>query len=123
MLQNTPKTRVLQILGLGIAGIQVFDLIIHAVTNQLEILRVASNLIILVWLAIMASGRFHTTSLLVAVSSISAYAVLNVMFLAREGVTNVEQGGELRVTLFLLMFLTLTLSMLLTYLREKSSLN
>lgn len=120
MLQNMPKARVLHILGLGIAAIQVFDLIIHAATNQLEPLRVASNLVILVWLAIIASGRFLTISLRVAISSVSAYAVLNGIFLAREGVTNVEQGGELRITLFVLVFLTLTLSILLTYLYQKN---
>lgn len=113
---NTAST--LKALGIGIAVIQLLDIIIHAVTNQIEILRVSSNAIILLWLAGVALGRFKAKFLLTAISSIGLYLVLNIIFLAREGVTNVEQGGGLRVPLFLLVFLTITLSTALTYMHN-----
>ena len=50
-------TTILKILGLGIALLQLFDIFIHAVTDQLEILRVTSNIIVLMWLAIAAAGN------------------------------------------------------------------
>ncbi|MBI4739297.1 hypothetical protein HY772_07140 [Candidatus Woesearchaeota archaeon] len=102
--------------GIGIAMVQLADIVIHAATDQLEILRVSSNGIVLIWLAVVMTGKFNVKFLQTAVASISAYLILNLIFLAREGTTNVEQGGELRTMLFLLMFLTITLSIWLTYL-------
>jgi hypothetical protein len=54
----------------------------------------------------------------VAAGSIGAYLVLNILFLTLEGVTNPNRGGGLRVMLFLLVFLTVVLSTLLTILRR-----
>jgi hypothetical protein len=118
MSKSTQATAVLRGLKIGIAVIQLLDIIIHAATNQIEILRVSSNIIILLWLAVVASGKVNTKFLAVAISSIGLYLVLNLVFLAREGITNVEHGGELRVALFLLMLLTITLSALLIYTQE-----
>src|SRR5215204_4658291 len=115
MSKSTNTASTLKALGIGIAVIQLLDIITHAATNQLEILRVSSNVIILLWLSIVASGRFNAKFLLTAISSIGLYLILNLIFLAREGVINVEQGGGLRVALFLLVFLTITLSTALTY--------
>jgi len=114
---HTPAS--LRVLQIAVAIIQVFDIIIHAATDQLEILRVTSNVIILLWLAIVTTGKFNLKFLQIAASSIGAYLVLNAIFLAMEGVTNIEQGGGLRTTLFLLVFLTITLSTLLTYLQDR----
>ncbi len=114
---HTPAS--LRVLQIAVAIIQVFDIIIHAATDQLEILRVTSNVIILLWLAIVTMGKFNLKFLQIAATSIGAYLVLNVIFLAMEGVTNIEQGGGLRTTLFLLVFLTITLSTLLTYLQDR----
>jgi len=111
----------IKIIGVGIGLVQLIDILIHAATSQLEPLRVASNLIILLWLAITASGRLNVKSLLTAVVSITAYLILNLIFLASEGLTNPQQGGTLRVTLFVLIFITVALSGLFTYLRGKSS--
>ena len=112
-------TTILKILGVGIALIQLFDIFIHAVTDQLEMLRVTSNIIILLWLAIAAAGKFNGKFLQIAMGSVSAYLILNITFLALEGVRNMEQGGELRVTLFLLVFLTTALSALLIYIKGR----
>ena len=40
----------LKTLGIGIALIQFFDVMLHAAIDQLEFLRVTSNLVILSWL-------------------------------------------------------------------------
>ncbi len=116
-------TTSLKILGIGIALLQLFDIFIHAVTDQLEILRVTSNIIILLWLAIAAAGKFNGKFLQIAMGSVGAYLILNIMFLAFEGVRNMEQGGELRVTLFLLIFLTTVLSALLIYIQGRQTSN
>ncbi|GAB4568986.1 MAG: hypothetical protein Fur0017_13080 [Anaerolineales bacterium] len=83
-------------LAISITVIQIFDIFIHAATNQLEPLRVTSNLVLLAWLVIWMFGKskdiFRTTS----IGAISVYLLLNIIFLAREGFTNPEQGGEPR---------------------------
>lgn len=101
--------------AIGIAVIQLFDILVHAATNQLEILRVASNGIILLWLALVFLNKLNATALPRALGFVGLYLFLNVLFLAREGVTNPAQGGELRVMLFVLVFLTVTLSALFAF--------
>lgn len=119
MPKQTNTTVGLWILGLGIALVQIFDGIIHAAANQLEPIRVAANIIILLWLVAINWGRFKANFLPISFSSIGAYLVLNLIFLAREGLTNPAQGNEPRVMLFLLLILTLILSTWLTYLRKR----
>jgi hypothetical protein len=117
---HTNAPTLARVLEIAIAIVQVFDIVIHAATNQLEPLRVTSNIIIFLWLAVVVSGRISPKFLQAAsVSSISAYLGLNLIFLALEGMTNVEQGGELRTMLFVLMFLTIALSILLAYTLDK----
>ncbi len=118
MSKKTNSTVIMKSIGVAIVVTQLLDIIIHAATNQLEPLRVTSNIIILAWLAIVVSGKFHDKSQLIAVASIAAYFILNIVFLSLEGVTNAEQGEELRITLFLLMFTTMALSSWLTYIRR-----
>ncbi|MDP1545395.1 MAG: hypothetical protein Q8L87_05180 [Anaerolineales bacterium] len=116
MLKNTsPK-----FLLILIAIIQLFDILIHAATDQLEFLRVTSNLVILLWLAAVFSGKFDAKALPTAVGSIGLYLILNMIFLAREGMNNSAQGGEPRVTLFVLVLLTVILSTALAYRRSNS---
>jgi hypothetical protein len=99
--------------------LQLFDIVIHAATDQLETIRVASNVIILVWLVAVASGRIHARSVQAAAGAIGAYLGLNILFLALEGVTNPNQDGALRVTLFALVFLTVVLSTLFAILHRR----
>ena len=108
-----------KILGAGIAAIQLVDIVIHAATNQLEIMRVFSNLIILAWLTVFMLNWFKNKWLQISILSIGLYIVLNFIFLAREGLTNPEQGGSLRTMLFLLVIFTVTLSVWLSYMRQK----
>lgn len=110
----------LRVLGGVIAIVQVFDIFIHVVTNQVEPVRVTSNIIVLLWLTmVFILSAFNANFLKMSIGSIFAYLGLNSIFLILEGVTNAEQGGELRVTLFVLVLLTVALSTLLTYLRRK----
>ena len=119
MLKQNPSWN-LRALGVVIAIIQVFDIFIHVATNQAEPIRITSNIIILLWLTtVFILSTFNANFLKMAIGSIVAYLVLNIIFLMLEGVTNAEQGGELRVTLFVLVLLTVTLSTLLTYLCGK----
>ncbi|MDA0243334.1 MAG: hypothetical protein OT477_07955 [Chloroflexi bacterium] len=108
-----------KILGAGIAAIQLVDIIIHAATNQLEIIRVFSNLIILAWLTVLMLNWLKRKWWPISILSIGLYMVLNFIFLAREGLTNPEQGGSLRIMLFLLVFFTVTLSVGLSYRHHK----
>ena len=117
MAKNTGT--ILKTFGIGIAVIQLADIIIHAATNQLEIIRVSSNLIILLWLMVFMLNWYKTKFLQISISSIGLYVILNFIFLAREGLTNSEQGGSLRITLFLLVFLTVTLSAWMSYICNK----
>ena len=116
--QNTSWN--LRVLWSVIAIVQVFDIFIHVATNQVEPIRITSNIIILLWLTtVFIFSTFNANFLKMAIGSIVAYLVLNIIFLMLEGVTNAEQGGELRVMLFVLVLLTVTLSTLLTYLWGK----
>lgn len=116
MLKTTNATSGIMVLGIGLGIVQLFDIFIHAVTDQLEMIRVSANIIVLLWLAVAASGRLNARFLQTAAGSVGAYLILNVIFLALEGVTNSpDQGGQLRIMLFLLMLLTMALSGLLIY--------
>ena len=118
MPKPIPSPLLLRGLSLGLVLVQMFDVVIHAATNQLEPIRVAANIIILLWLVAINWGRFKANFLPISFSSIGAYLVLNLIFLVREGLTNSAQGNEPRLMLFLLLALTVTLSSWLTYLRR-----
>lgn len=94
--------------AIAIVIIQIFDVIIHAATDQLEPIRVTANVIIVLWLALVASGRFTAQALGSALIALGAYLVLNIIFLVQEGLTTAE--GGLRVMLFGLIFVTVALS-------------
>jgi hypothetical protein len=119
-LSTPPRTlTTLKLFGIALILVQLLDIIIHAATNQLEPLRVSSNIIIVVWLLVVAMRNVKLNTLQVAAFAIGAYLVLNVVFLALEGITNEAQGGSLRVALFILVSVTLLLSSAFTYLQKK----
>ena len=105
----------MKLLGVAIILIQLFDIIIHVSTDQAEPIRIASNIVIIVWIIAALAGWLIERSRTISIAAISTYVVLNVMFLAQNGLTNPEQGGALRTTLFLLVFLTVTLSALFIF--------
>lgn len=93
-----------------LALLQVFDIIIHAATNQLEALRVTSNIVILLWLAAKSMGWLTAKPKYAAIAAPGIYLVLNFVFLINNGFTN---NGEPRTMLFILVALTITLSAIL----------
>ncbi len=101
--------------GFALILVQLFDAVIHIATDQLEPIRITANVIIIVWIIAALTGwiqdRFRSSSL----AAIGVYLLLNLVFLAQNGLTNPEQGGALRTTLFLLVFLTVALSALFTF--------
>ncbi len=119
MTKPNNSTTLLKTLGIAIALLQLFDIAIHAATDQLEFLRVLSNVIILLWLAVTALEWRNAKGVLAAISAVGAYFILNLIFLAREGLTNPEQGGGVRVMLLLLVFLTVASSSVLGYLQSR----
>lgn len=112
-------TKSTTLLAISIALLQIFDIIIHAATNQIEILRVTSNVAILLWLVMVGLKKLNTKFLKVSIGSIALYLILNLIFLAQAGLTNPEQNGELRVMLFILVFLTTVLSSIFAYFHNK----
>lgn len=107
---NIPATKIIG----GITGlVQVFDILIHAATDQLEALRVTSNIIILIWLALLFLGRISPSARFASFGVIGFYLLLNLIFLFQEGFTNPEQGGAPRSMLFILVILTSILSLML----------
>lgn len=99
-------------LGVAIILIQLFDIVVHAATGQLELLRVTSNLIILAWVFLLLSGKLNAKIRELGLGSIGAYLGLNLIFLALEGLTNPNTGAP-RSMLFLLVILTTALSSVL----------
>jgi hypothetical protein len=115
MSKDVNAPTILKIPAIGIALIQFIDIIIHAATNQLEFLRVSSNIVILIWLAILFLSQINAKPIWISMSGMGLYLLLNLVFLAREGLTNPAQGGAPRVTLFALVILTTILSTALSF--------
>lgn len=88
--------------------IQVIDIIIHVATDQVEPIRITSNIIIMVWLGIVASGWFANWKRQLAYSAVGLYSILNLSFLATEGF---GESRVLRAVLFNLVGLTFVFSM------------
>ncbi len=108
-------------LGVVIVLIQLFDVIIHVATGQPELIRITSNVVIVVWAVAMLAGWLKDRLRPISLTAVGTYLILNLTFLALEGVTNPNQGGELRGMLFLLVFLTVVLSTLLATRWTKNS--
>lgn len=110
MAQQRNSTRMLWSLGIAIAVVQIFDIVIHVATDQAEILRIIANLVVLFWVMGVVWRRFRVGFLPLSVAAVGVYLLLNLTFLALEGVTNPAQGDAPRTLLFLLVLLTVGLS-------------
>ena len=80
-------------------------------------MRVASNILILVWVTALLAGRVRKHFVPMTAGAIRGYILLNILFLATEGLQN---AGEPRTMLFLLVCSTVALSTLLTVLIKRS---
>ena len=90
--------------------VQLLDIALHIATNQVEPLRVTSNLVILGWLAFAGFRQAPSFGSTPALFVVLGYLGLNILFLPREGFTNPNQGGGIRYPLFCLVGLTVILS-------------
>lgn len=95
-------------LVVSLVVIQLIDIAIHVGTGQVEPVRILSNLIIGSW-AIW--GLFTKTAALSGLIAILLYLGLNGWFVAMHGITNPDQGGALRVTLFVLVGLSTAMAL------------
>ncbi|GEM_PF-700984 len=96
-----------------IAFVQVFDIVIHVATNQIEPIRIASNVVIFVWLGLVVSGRLDHMVWRVASGFVGVYVLLNALFLVEEGLIN-PTNGQFRTVLFVLVGVTVALGVWLT---------
>ena len=113
MPKETARSTPFPPLGIAIAAVQVVDILIHAATDQIEPIRVLSNVVVLLWLGLVATGRVKGR--LLPLIAVITYLLLNALFLVQAGVTNPQQGGVVRWMLLLLVALTLALAARLIY--------
>ena len=90
--------------------IQLFDIIIHIATNQVEPIRITSNVVIIVWVVALWMGWLTAQIRNSVFVAAGIYLLLNLIFLAQNGLTNSEQGDAPRTVLFLLLIVTMVLS-------------
>jgi hypothetical protein len=96
-----------------IALVQVFDIVIHVASDMIEPIRITSNVVIFVWLAIVVSGRLNNRPWRVTSGFVGVYLLLNAVFLATEGLIN-PANDQFRTVLFVLVGVTVALSLWLT---------
>ena len=92
-------------------GLQGLDVLLHVVTGQVEMIRIASNIIIASG-AIVAALLPARISRLVLIMETAAYLALNIVFLAMNGWINPETGSP-RLPLIIFIAGTLVLAVLL----------
>lgn len=111
-IQNT--RREFRWLPAAIALVQLFDIVIHAVSGMIEPIRVIANVVLLIWLGIVVSGRLNHMAWRVATGSVGVYLLLNAVFLATAGFTNPDDGGQFRTVLVVLVGMSVALAAWLT---------
>ena len=89
-------------------GLQGLDVLLHFVTGQVEMIRIASNIIVASG-AIVAALLPARISRLVLIMETVAYLALNLVFLAMNGWINPETGSP-RLPLIIFVVGTLTLA-------------
>jgi hypothetical protein len=100
--------------------LQVFDVVVHAATDQIEPLRVAANFLV-AGSAIVALVRSAAARGLAVPTALGAYLLLNAVFVALEGFTNPDQGGAVRWMLFALIAATTVAGLGLAAARTRAS--
>lgn len=108
--QNRDRNLRIYSLGAVITLVQLFDIVIHVANDMIEPIRMAASVIIFVWLSIVLSGRLNHIPWRVASGFVGVYVLLNALFLATEGLTNPDNGDQFRTVLFVLVGVTVTLS-------------
>eukprot|EP00931_Biecheleriopsis_adriatica_P023449 TRINITY_DN1479_c0_g4_i1.p1 TRINITY_DN1479_c0_g4~~TRINITY_DN1479_c0_g4_i1.p1 ORF type:complete len:157 (+),score=19.19 TRINITY_DN1479_c0_g4_i1:40-471(+) len=94
--------------------VQILDVVVHVVTHQIEIDRILGSCAILLWAIFSIAcvyGAFPMLSKVpilvgLAATVLMTYLVLNIVFLAHEGLSN---DGKPRVVFFVFVLITLGL--------------
>ena len=110
---------VTKLLGAGVLLAQLLDMLLHVRIDQAEPLRIASNVIMIAWIAALFLGQKARN---IALGATGIYLLLNLAFLMQHGFTNADLGGAPRTGLLVFVLATLALSgLLLSRLQEKIS--
>lgn len=96
-----------------IISIQILDVFTHALTNHLEMIRVQSNIVIVLWTIFLYLKTSKFSKRLLSTLSISIYLILNVLFIFQFGIIN-QQSGDYRIALIMFVILTVSLSFIQT---------
>lgn len=98
-------------LKLIILGIQLFDILIHIAVDRIEPLRIASNIVIILWVILLLKFSVESKRWISYVV-VDSYGLLNVWFIISDRVFTYFTGQELGV-MFALIVSTLTLSLIM----------
>lgn len=93
--------------------IQIVDVFTHALTNQLEMIRVQSNIVIVLWTIFLYLKTSKFSNRLLSTLSISIYLILNFLFIFQFGIIN-QYSGDYRIALILFVISTASLSFIQT---------
>lgn len=100
-------------IGVLIVVIQIMDIIIHLLTNQLELTRVISNGCVIAWVLLLQFNVHKIVFNLVTSITLSIYIILNGLFLLENGLVN-PNNQSLRIMLFMFVLSTIILVIILT---------
>ncbi len=95
-------------LGIGLVLVQLADIALHVATGQFEPMRVVASLVLASWA--LTAGNARPAA---GWGALAVYLGLNALFLLQNGLTNPEQGGALRITLFALVLISTVLTFLI----------
>jgi hypothetical protein len=93
------------IISIIIIVVQLCDILIHYWTNQFELVRVQSNIIIIMWVFYISIRRNSILQKIITTASISIYLILNFVFVFENGILN-PNSNEIRFLLLILVGLT-----------------
>lgn len=120
MLNRIMSGRGIRFLMVFIILIQLFDIFIHVATGQAEPIRILANILLIIWLLREVVGQSGQLNRALAFSAIGLYAVLNLIFLVREGIVN-DETGSLRFVLFFLVGISVALSLVLSFMADRKT--
>lgn len=115
LIMKLTKTNIIQKYGISILiiSVQILDIIVHFLTNQLEMIRVQSNIVIMMWtIFLFIQTRAFSKSMITTIS-ISIYLILNLLFIFQYGLVN-SLSGDLRIALIMFVLLTVSLAFIQT---------
>jgi len=114
-IMKLTKINIIQKYGISILiiSIQILDIIVHFLTNQLETIRVQSNIVIMMWTIFLFIQTRALSKSIITTISISIYLILNLLFIFQNGIVN-SQSGDFRIALIMFVLLTISLAFIQT---------